>query len=115
MADPNHRFDRRHRVHGPHVLPAPDEQVCAKLFELLGSDDATISQICQVMRQDETIAFAVVTAANSPVTGVERKIRSLEHAVMFLGIRRTTRLIERLIEEYETTDESLARQQRERA
>lgn len=113
MADSNHRFDRRHRVHGPHVLPAPDEQVCAELFKLLESDDASISQICQVIRRDETISFAVSTAANSPVTGVERKIRSLEHAVMFLGTRRTTKLLERLLREYETRDESLTRRQQE--
>src|SRR5664279_1651064 len=62
-----------------------------KLLQL--SDDEDLgSRISHIMAGDPSLAAEVLRLANSPMFGIRNEIRSIEHAVIFLGMGRVSGL-----------------------
>lgn len=59
-----------------------------KLRELLTKEDVPVDEIEKILRQDPGLAANVLRLANSAFFGVPRKVETLKHAVMLLGVKR---------------------------
>jgi len=59
-----------------------------KLRALLAEKDVSLDEIERILRHDPGLATNVLRLANSAFFGVPRKVSSLKHAVMLLGVKR---------------------------
>jgi len=59
-----------------------------KLRELLAQEDVSMDEIEGILRHDPGLAANVMRLANSAFFGVPRKVETLKHAVMLLGVKR---------------------------
>ena len=63
-------------------------QAALKLRELLAEENVSVDEIEKVLRHDPGLATNVLRLANSAFFGVPRKVETLKHAVMLLGVKR---------------------------
>ncbi len=73
------------------IPPRPDMLV--KLQEEIESDSPDIKTIAHLINQDIGIAGFTLKVVNSPVMGLSRKVNSIEHACIFLGLHRLIKLV----------------------
>jgi putative nucleotidyltransferase with HDIG domain len=59
-----------------------------KFRALLAEEDVSIDEIERILRHDPGLSTNVLRLANSSFFGVPRKVETLKHAVMLLGIKR---------------------------
>jgi putative nucleotidyltransferase with HDIG domain len=59
-----------------------------KLREILALEDVSMDEIENILRHDPGLATNVLRLANSAFFGVPRKVETLKHAVMLLGVKR---------------------------
>ncbi len=63
-----------------------------KLRELLAQEDVSMDEIEGILRHDPGLATNVLRLANSAFFGVPRKVGTLKHAVMLLGVKRFSQI-----------------------
>ena len=63
-------------------------QTVFKLRALLAEKDVSLDEIEGILRNDPGLSANVLRLANSAFFGVPRKVSSLKHAVMLLGVKR---------------------------
>ncbi|RMG43068.1 MAG: HDOD domain-containing protein [Acidobacteria bacterium] len=71
------------------VLP----QVAAKVNELASRPDVTGDQIASIILRDPTLTSKVLRLVNSAAFGPRQEIRSLKHAIAYLGINQIRNLV----------------------
>ena len=59
-----------------------------KLRALLAEEDVSLDEIEVILRHDPGLSANVLRLANSAFFGVPRKVSTLKHAVMLLGVKR---------------------------
>lgn len=59
--------------------------IFAQLSEALEDEYASNQRIAQIISSDQAASFKVLKVANSPIFGVQRKIESINQALLFLG------------------------------
>jgi putative nucleotidyltransferase with HDIG domain len=59
-----------------------------KLRTLLAKEDVSMDEIVGILRHDPGLSTNVLRLANSSFFGVPRKVETLKHAVMLLGVKR---------------------------
>ena len=63
-----------------------------KLRALLAEEDVSMDEIVGILRHDPGLSANVLRLANSSFFGVPRKVETLKHAVMLLGIKRFSQI-----------------------
>jgi putative nucleotidyltransferase with HDIG domain len=63
-------------------------QAGIKLRALLAEEDVSLNEIEGILRHDPGLATNVLRLANSAFFGVPKKVATLKHAVMLLGVKR---------------------------
>jgi putative nucleotidyltransferase with HDIG domain len=71
------------RVSDPKVLP----MVAKKVLDIVGNDQASISEICETIQKDQTISANILKIANSAYYGLRKEVTSIRQAVLMLGLR----------------------------
>jgi HD-like signal output (HDOD) protein len=66
--------------------------VAAKLLQLLGSEDASVHDVSQLLNSDPGFSTEMLTMANSAAYGNSHRIYTMERAVVLLGLERTRSL-----------------------
>lgn len=59
--------------------------IFAQLSEALEDEYASNQRIAQIISSDQASSFKILKVANSPIFGVQRKIESINQALLFLG------------------------------
>ncbi len=59
--------------------------IYTQLSEALDDEYASNQRIAQIISSDQASAFKVLKVANSPIFGVQRRIESINQALLFLG------------------------------
>ena len=59
-----------------------------KLRELLSQEEVSLDEIEAILRHDPGLAANVLRLANSAYFGLRKKVGTLKHAVMLLGVKR---------------------------
>ena len=67
------------------LVSPPD--VCARVFELIQSPDATINQIGEVIARDPNLTARLLRLVNSSFYNFTRKIDTVSRAVTIIGVR----------------------------
>jgi HD-like signal output (HDOD) protein len=67
-------------------LPAPP-QTLVRLSALLNQDDVGLQEVGQLIESDMSFAAAVMKAVSAPLYGLQGRVRSVQEAVTFLGLR----------------------------
>ena len=67
--------------------------IYTKLSNILASPDVTVLMISNIIAEDNVIAGKVLRLANSSFYGFSRKIGSLQHAVVILGLNEIRNLV----------------------
>ncbi len=65
------------------VLPV----VAKKVLDIVGNDQASISEICKTIEKDQTISANILKTANSAYYGLRKEVTSIRQAVLMLGLR----------------------------
>src|SRR4051794_6064538 len=82
----------------PRGAKRPPEQLCklpvfrpvtVKLLTLLGSEEADIVRVTNLLNSDPAFSAEILTVANSSLYARQARIDSVQRAVMVLGIERT--------------------------
>ncbi len=63
----------------------------------LAHEDADITELDAVLKQDVGLAFKLLRYINSPAVGLSVQVQSLQHAVMILGYKRLARWLSLLL------------------
>lgn len=81
---------RAPRIAQPWVLKdlPPFHPVALKLLQLTARDGVQIGNVQNVLRTDAAFSSEVLRLANSALIGARSEVRSLEHAVVMLGLER---------------------------
>lgn len=66
----------------------PFSAAAAKLLQLSEAEDVDLRTILPVLASDPSLAADVLRLANSPLFATTHAVRSIEHAVVFLGLER---------------------------
>lgn len=77
------------RVEELPTLPA----VLPKVLKLVEQEDATLTELADVIRRDQALTSKLLKAANSAYYGFAGEISSLRHAVSLLGFRMVKSLV----------------------
>jgi EAL and modified HD-GYP domain-containing signal transduction protein len=85
----------------PAVAPAPKRRsesraIVMRLMQL-AQQDADITELDAVLKQDVGLAFKLLRYINSPAVGLSVQVQSLQHAVMILGYKRLVRWLSLLL------------------
>ncbi|MCX7914289.1 MAG: HDOD domain-containing protein [Thermodesulfovibrionales bacterium] len=59
--------------------------IISRLLKVISNENATLEELIEVIRHDQSLASRVVSIANSPFFGYPGRINSLEQAVLMLG------------------------------
>jgi putative nucleotidyltransferase with HDIG domain len=70
------------KVSDPKVLP----MVAKKVLDIVGNDQASISEICETVQKDQTISANILKIANSAYYGLRKEVRSVRQAILMLGL-----------------------------
>jgi putative nucleotidyltransferase with HDIG domain len=70
------------KVADPKVLP----MVAKKILDIVGNDDASISEICETIQKDQTISANILKVANSAYYGLRKEVTSIRQAIIMLGL-----------------------------
>jgi HD-like signal output (HDOD) protein len=73
-------------VHIDLALPAPP-QTLARLAALLAKEDVALQEVGELIEGDLSFAAAVMKAVNAPLYGLQGRVRSVQEAVAWLGLR----------------------------
>ena len=73
------------------IPPRPD--MLNQLQQEMESDDRNLKRIAAIIQQDIGISAFTIKVVNSPLFSLPRKITSIEHACMFLGLPKVIRLV----------------------
>jgi len=65
------------------VQPIP--QVALKILRLMGDADFDVTQVAEEVRQDQVISALTLKICNSAIFARQRRIDSLDHALVYLG------------------------------
>jgi len=75
----------------PEIMPGrklPSSQITRlKLFQLLEQDDVEIDKLAEVIQADVSISYRLLTLLNSAAFGLPVKIRSIQRAIVMLGMK----------------------------
>lgn len=75
----------------PEIMPGrklPSNQLTRlKIFRLLEQDDVDIDKLAEVIQADVSISYRLLTLLNSAAFGLPAKIRSIQHAIIMLGMK----------------------------
>ena len=74
-----------------HLLPAPS--IIPRLMRLVGAADSNNSEIVDLIYHDPSLTANVLRISNSSYYGIDRKIDSLDEAVMRIGARELYRIV----------------------
>lgn len=66
----------------------PFSRAAARLLQLSENEGVELSTIKSVLASDPAMAADVLRLANSPMFAIRNEIRSIDHAVVFLGLER---------------------------
>ena len=66
----------------------PFPAAAARLIQLSASGDADLRAMQPVLASDPALAADVIRLANSPLFAIRNEVRSIEHAVVLLGLER---------------------------
>lgn len=58
----------------------------SRLIKILKNENASIDDLSEIIRHDQSIASRIVAVANSPFFGYPGKINSIEQAILMLGL-----------------------------
>nr|WP_176426207.1 HDOD domain-containing protein [Chromobacterium sp. ASV5] len=78
------------------VIP-PRPSILDELEALRADPESTLQQVSDLIASDPALSIAMLKAANSPVVGQGRKIRSVTQAINLLGINNVASLISGLV------------------
>jgi HD-like signal output (HDOD) protein len=67
-------------------------QTLVRLAALLREDDTSLNDIGALIESDMSFAAAVMKAVNAPVYGLQGRVRSVQEAVTYLGVREISAL-----------------------
>lgn len=65
------------------VQPIP--QVALKIMRLMGDEDFDVTQVAEQVRKDQVISALTLKICNSAIFARQRRIDSLDHALVYLG------------------------------
>lgn len=71
----------------------PRPEMLDQLQQEIESEDPSLKKISSVIQQDVGIAGYTLQVVNSPLYSLPRKITSIEHACMYMGLTRLFRLV----------------------
>ncbi len=74
-----------------HLLPAPS--IIPRLMKLVGTSESNNSEIVDLIYHDPSLTANVLRISNSSFYGIDRKIDSLDEAVMRIGARELYRIV----------------------
>src|SRR6202011_1332907 len=60
-----------------------------KLLQLLGNKDVSVLEVSQLLKTDPGFSTEMLTMANSAALGTSHRIRTIDKAVVLLGLDRT--------------------------
>jgi putative nucleotidyltransferase with HDIG domain len=70
------------KVSDPKVLP----MVAKKVLDIVGDDQASVSEICATIQKDQTISANILKIANSAYYGLRKEVTSIRQAIIMLGL-----------------------------
>ncbi len=70
------------KVSDPKVLP----MVAKKVLDIVSKDQASISEICEIIKKDQTISANILKIANSAFYGLRKEATSIRQAILMLGL-----------------------------
>ena len=73
------------------IPPLPD--VMVKILRLTNDDDSSAKDLVEVMRLDPGITSQVLRLCNSAFFGLPREVTSLQHAVVYLGMKEIVNIV----------------------
>jgi HD-like signal output (HDOD) protein len=71
----------------------PIPKAMTEAMELLDNSSASISTLTSVISRDQGLVTKILTIANSPLYGLQRKVTSIDFAVMVLGFTELKNII----------------------
>lgn len=77
----------------PISLP-PRPEALITIAKALKSDDVNLDQVYKVLRSDVALFSSVISTVNSPAIGAATKIKSIEHAVNMLGLKKVYSVVQ---------------------
>lgn len=72
-------------------LPAQPQSL-VRLARILSEDDVNLNEVGSAIDADMSLAAAVMKAINSPIYGMKGRVRSVQDAVTYLGVREISAL-----------------------
>lgn len=75
-----------------YFIPSRPE-ILFQLNQMMSAPVLSISNICDVLKQDIALYSSVLSTVNNPYFGLVKKITSIEHAVTLLGINRVFNIV----------------------
>lgn len=75
----------------------PRPEMLNQLQKEIESEDPSLKTIASIIQQDVGIAGYTLQVVNSPLFSLPRKITSIEHACMYLGLTRLFRLVNSVV------------------
>lgn len=88
--------DTSHQTPRPHFL---DRQLRQQLIDnLKNEDDFNLLEVASLANQYAAFGETVLSIANSSAMGLRRKIKTAQHAVLFLGERRIRKVAQRFLQ-----------------
>jgi HD-like signal output (HDOD) protein len=67
-------------------------QTLVRLAGLLRQDDTSLNEVSALIESDMSFAAAVMKAVNAPLYGLQGRVRSVQEAVTYLGVREISAL-----------------------
>lgn len=71
---------------------APPPSSALRLMEMCGDPMVNPSELKSVVESEPAIATSILAVANSPLYGYSRRVDSIGHAIVIVGVRRISRL-----------------------
>jgi len=93
MSNPRELRDAHARklVEGIRIPPQPE--LLQKVNQLIGSGDPNLGEIAAIISADVGLSAAMLKTINSPFFGLRRKISSIHHATLLLGLKNVVNLL----------------------
>jgi len=76
-----------------YAVPPKLFEAMTEAMELLDNSSASISTLTSVISRDQGLVTKILTIANSPLYGLQRKVTSIDFAVMVLGFTELKNII----------------------
>jgi putative nucleotidyltransferase with HDIG domain len=71
----------------------PMAPVGSRVIKLLADDQASAAELARLLSSEPTLAAKIVRIANSPFYGMAYRIKTIQHALLVIGMRATSSLV----------------------